>query len=84
MISTIVKPLSAPTKAQPRTMTRVIWKLPTLRAAFVSDLGLTQCVLQWLAELALVAYLAQALIARTDLLTNATSATHDCHSLDKM
>ena len=45
---------------------------------------LTQCVLHWLAQLALVAFLTQALIARTDLPTYATFLTHDSHSLKKM
>ena len=43
-----------------------------------------RCVLQWLAQLALVAYLTQALLARTDLPMYATLATHDRHSLKKM
>ena len=38
---------------------------------------LTQYILQWLAQFALVAYLTQALLARTDLPTYATLATHD-------
>ena len=42
------------------------------------------CALQWLAQLALVTYLTQALIARTDLPTYATLATHESHSLKKM
>ena len=45
---------------------------------------LTQCVLQWMAQLALVANLTQALIVRTDLPTHSTLATHECHSLKKM
>ena len=44
---------------------------------------LTQSIRQWLAQLAL-AYLKLALIARTDLLTYATLATHDSHSLRNM
>ena len=44
----------------------------------------TQCVLPWLAHVALVANLTQALIARTDLLAYATLATHDGHPVEKM
>ena len=44
---------------------------------------LPQCVLQWMAQLALVAYLTQALLARTDLPTHATLATHHSHLLKK-
>ena len=40
--------------------------------------------MQWLAHIALVAYLTQGLIARTELPTCATLATHDSHSLKKM
>ena len=43
-----------------------------------------ECVLQWLAQLELVACLTQALLARTDLPKNATLATHDSTSLQKM
>ena len=45
---------------------------------------LTLCVLPWLAQLALVAFLTQALLAKTDLPTDATLATHDSQSLKKM
>ena len=44
---------------------------------------MTQCTLQWLAQLAL-ACLKQALIARADLSACAASATHDGHSLQKL
>ena len=43
-----------------------------------------ECVLQWLAQLELVACLTQALLARTDLPKNATLATHDSTSVQKM
>ena len=45
---------------------------------------LTLCVLKWLAQFGLVAYLTQVLLARTDLPTYATFATHESHSLKKM
>ena len=40
-------------------------------------------VLQWLAQIALVSCLTQALIARTDLPMYASLSTHDSHSLKK-
>ena len=49
--------------------------LLTLRSLVDQNQQWTQCVLQWLAQLALVAYLTQALIARTDLPMYATLAT---------
>ena len=54
----------------------VVWESLILRA----NQWLAQCVPQWVAQLAL-AYLKLVLIARTDLLTYATLATHDSHSL---
>ena len=45
---------------------------------------MTQCALQWMAQLSLVANLTQALIARTGLPMYATLARHDSHSLKKM
>ena len=45
--------------------------------------GPTQCMLQWLAQLALP-YLKQALVARTELPTYAKLATHDNHSVKNM
>ena len=55
----------------------------SLRSLVEQNQLVTQCVLQWLAQLALT-YLTQALIARTDLPMYATLATHDSHSLKQM
>ena len=55
----------------------------SLRSLVEQNQLVTQCVLQWLAQLALT-YLTQALIARTDLPMCATLATHDSHSLKQM
>ena len=62
-------------------ITQCTWPRPLrLSVALAMILTMTQCALQWLAQLA-IAYLTLALIARTDLLTYATLATHDSHSL---
>ena len=47
----------------------ICWELLTLRSLVDQSQWWTQCVLQWLAQSALVAYLTQALIARTDIPT---------------
>ena len=57
----------------------VVWESLILRA----NQWLAQCVPQWVAQLAL-AYLKLVLIAKTDLPTHATLATHDGHSLQNM
>ena len=59
----------------------LVWEQLTLRSLVDRGLWLTQCVLHWLAQLALVPHLTQAQLARTDLPTYGTLATHDSHSL---
>ena len=61
----------------------LVWELSTLRSLVLRSQWFTQCVLQWSAQLALVACLTQALIESKDLPTCATLATHDSHSLKK-
>ena len=58
----------------------LVWELLTLRSLVDQNQWWTLCLQQWSAHLALAAYVAQALIARTDLPTYATLVTHESFS----